>query len=54
MMVVVQSSRGYQRNVEDIKTSDLKPYEANTPDPYITAYFKIDPRRLCSWRWHEL
>ena len=43
-MVIVQSSRGYRRDVEDIKTSDLKPYQANTLDPYITAYSKINSR----------
>ena len=43
-MVIVQSSRGYLRDVEDIKTSDLKPYQANTLDPYITAYSKINSR----------
>ena len=40
-MVIVSAPR-YQRNVEDIKTGTLNPYQANTRGPYITAYFKID------------
>ena len=41
-MVIVQSYHENRSNVEDIKTSNLKPYKGNTPNPYITAYFKID------------
>ena len=41
-MVIVQVSTKYRRKVEDIKTRDLKPYEANTQDPYVSAYLKAD------------
>lgn len=44
MMVIVQNARKYRKEVEDIKTSYLKSYQANTPDPYITAYFKVDSK----------
>ena len=41
-MVIVQIATKTSTSVEDIKTSDLKPYQANTQDPYITAYLKAD------------
>ena len=41
-MVTVQIATKTPTPVEDIKTRDLKPYQANTQDPYITAYLKAD------------
>ena len=43
-MVIVQSGIKSQRSVEDIKTSDLKPYQENTRDPYVTAYLEAADR----------
>ncbi|XP_028402587.1 phosphatidylinositol phosphatase PTPRQ-like [Dendronephthya gigantea] len=42
VMVIVQSSANDQVSSEDIKTSDLKNFQSNTRDPYITAYLKAD------------
>jgi hypothetical protein len=42
MMVIVQIASDNPKPVESLKASDLKPYEANTQDPYITAYLKTD------------
>ena len=41
-MVNVQSSTSSQVSSEDIKTSDLKNYQPNTREPYITANVKAD------------
>lgn len=41
-MVIVQSAFEDREKVEDIRTSDLKPYQANTQSRYVTAYFKVD------------
>ncbi len=41
-MVIVQIATKTPTPVEDIKNRDLKPYQANTQDPYITAYLKAD------------
>ena len=35
-MVIVATENG--RMVENIRTNELKPYQNNTKDPYITAY----------------
>ena len=44
-MVIVQTARKNLKEVEYIKTKDLKPYQANTLDPYITAHFRrVDSR----------
>jgi hypothetical protein len=40
-MIIVQIAPK-NRNVEDIGKSDLKPYQENTKDPYVTAYLKAD------------
>ena len=40
VMVIVQISPEFPTPVEDIETNDLKPYQNNSQDPYITAYFK--------------
>ena len=42
--VIVKSATypGKRKKVEKIQTNDLKPYQNNTQDPYITAYFKAD------------
>ncbi|XP_028399358.1 uncharacterized protein LOC114522809 [Dendronephthya gigantea] len=42
VMVIVQSSANDQVSSKDIKTSDLKNFQSNTRDPYITAYLKAD------------
>jgi hypothetical protein len=41
VMIIVQVSPKY-RTVEEMGKSDLKPYQANTKDPYVTAYLKAD------------
>lgn len=41
-MIIVQNSSQYRRIPEDIKTSDLEPYQANTRKPYIATYFEVD------------
>jgi hypothetical protein len=40
-MIIVQVAPKINE-VEDIGESDLKPYQANTQDPYVTAYLKAD------------
>ena len=45
-MVIVQITPNNPQAVEEIKTSDLKPYEENTRGPYVTGYLKasaVDP-----------
>ena len=41
-MVVVQITPKTPTPVEDIDTKDLKPYQTDSQNPYITAYFKTD------------
>ena len=41
VMIIVQVAPK-NRTVEEIGNSDLKPYQANTKDPYVTAYLKAD------------
>ena len=41
-MVIVQKATSISTPSEDIKTSELKPYQANKSDPYVTAYLKTD------------
>ena len=41
-MVIVQSAKSSSTLSENLGTSDLKPYQANINDPYVTAYLKID------------
>ena len=41
-MLIVQIAPEFPTPVEDIETDDLKPYQNNLQDPYITAYFKAD------------
>ena len=40
VMVIVQITPNNPQDVEEIKTSDLKPYEENTRGPYVTGYLK--------------
>ena len=40
-MIIVKDAPK-DRGVEEIAESDLKPYDANTRDPYVTAYLKVD------------
>ena len=40
-MVIVQSAFKDKKQVEDIETSNLKPYQASTQDYYVTAYFNV-------------
>ncbi|CAB4001321.1 receptor-type tyrosine- phosphatase S-like isoform X11 [Paramuricea clavata] len=41
VMIIVKDAPK-DRGVEEIEESDLKPYDANTRDPYVTAYLKVD------------
>ena len=41
-MVIVQNDKKSAKPVQDIETSNLKPYQTNTKDPYVTAYFKTN------------
>ena len=41
-MIIVQKVTNSQTPSENIETSKLKPYEANTQDPYITAVLRTD------------
>ena len=41
VMVIVQRGSGSRGNVENIRTNDLKPYQANR-GRYIAAYFAIN------------
>ena len=40
VMVIIATE--HRRRVKRIRTNELKPYQANTKAPYITAYFKAD------------
>jgi hypothetical protein len=40
-MIIVKDAPK-NRGVEEIGESDLKPYDANTRDPYVTAHLKVD------------
>ena len=42
VMVIVQNATSSQTPSEDIQTKDLKPYQANVKEPYVTAYLKAD------------
>ncbi|XP_028402588.1 receptor-type tyrosine-protein phosphatase F-like [Dendronephthya gigantea] len=42
MIIIVQTAENVLEPVEEVKTSDLKPYQSNTQDAYITAYLKTD------------
>ena len=42
MLIVVQSATNNPTSSENLRNSDLKPYQANTKDPYVTAYLKAD------------
>ena len=41
-MVIVQNAKSSSVLSENLRTSDLKSYQANTKDPYVTAYLKAD------------
>ena len=41
-MVIVSAVTKDPPPSEDIETNQLKPYEANTKDPYVTAYLRAD------------
>ncbi|XP_028399507.1 uncharacterized protein LOC114522923 [Dendronephthya gigantea] len=41
-MIIVQRSKSRNVSSEEITTSDLKNYQLDTQDPYITAYMKAD------------
>ena len=40
VMIIVQITPNNPQAVEEIETSDLKPYEENTRGPYVTGYLK--------------
>ncbi|XP_028402428.1 receptor-type tyrosine-protein phosphatase S-like [Dendronephthya gigantea] len=42
VMIIVRTTENFSKPVEEIETSDLKPYQSNTQDPYITDYLKTD------------
>ena len=41
-MVIVENSIRSSTRSENLKTSDLKPYQRNIKGPYVTAYIKAD------------
>jgi uncharacterized membrane protein len=41
-MVIVQNAKSSSTPSENLKTSDLKPYQENMKDPYVTAHLKAD------------
>jgi hypothetical protein len=41
-MVIVQIAPKTPTPVEDIQTNDLRPYQTDTQDPYVAAYFKAN------------
>jgi hypothetical protein len=41
-MVIVQIDSNNSKPTESLRGHNLKPYQANTQDPYITAYLKTD------------
>jgi hypothetical protein len=41
-MVIVQSASKNPTLSKYIRTSDLKPYQTNTQDSYVTAHLKVD------------
>ena len=41
-MVIVQLVTSSETPSENVKTRELKAYQTNTRDPYITAYLKSD------------
>ena len=41
-MIIVQSASEVKKQVENIQTRNLKPYQASTDGYYVTAYFKVD------------
>ncbi|XP_028399361.1 uncharacterized protein LOC114522811 [Dendronephthya gigantea] len=42
VMVIVQKAASSSLQSQNIETSKLKAYQANTQDPYVTAYLKTD------------
>ena len=42
MLIVVQSGTNNPTSSENLRSSNLKPYQANINDPYVTAYLKTD------------
>ncbi|XP_028402574.1 receptor-type tyrosine-protein phosphatase S-like isoform X6 [Dendronephthya gigantea] len=42
VMIIVKTAENFSKPVEEIETTDLKPYQTNTQDPYITDYLKTD------------
>jgi hypothetical protein len=42
VMIIVQDVKTGQAANENSKTSEHKPYESNTQDPYIAAFLKTD------------
>lgn len=41
-MIIVQNTKSSSTRSENLRTIDLKPYQKNTQDPYVTAYLKAD------------
>ena len=42
VMVIVQNAKRNPTPSEDIETNELRPYQENIRDPYVTAYLKAD------------
>ena len=42
VMVIVQTAKSSSTPSENLKTGDLKSYEENMNNPYVTAYLKAD------------
>ena len=41
-MIIVQKATSALTTSKNIETSKLRPYQANTQDPYVTAYLKTE------------
>ena len=41
-MVIVENAMTSSTRSENLRASDLKPYQKNTKGPYVTAYIKAD------------
>ena len=42
MWIIVQSAGKNPTSSGNLRTSDVKPYQTNVEDPYITGYIKAD------------
>ena len=42
VLIIVQSAPNNPTSSGNLRTSDLKPYQKNIKDPYVTAYLKAN------------